>query len=828
MLFRYLKLSLRLLVRNPYFTMVNLLGLSVGFGSFFILWEFASAELKADQYHSDFERIARLGIYWRWPTQDGKSGLLTFGSIRPHQAPRIAQDLPQIEQYVRLLKQPEFTPELVGHLKRVVVSVGREDGGKYLFEETRMVYADSNLFSFFSIPLIRGEKHNVLKEAHSVVLSERTARKYFGREDPVGEQILVNDSVLLIVTGVFEDLPYNTHLAFDLVVSMTGIPVNDFPYLMATTYIKVDNQTTFQEVTEAINGKYSEYWSSELRRFPVFRPEVFAQPLPDIAFSPAYERDYLMPKPKSALVLMRFASLFILAMAWINYINLTASRMLKRIKEVATRKVTGALPADFIRQFVTESFLMNTLAVAVALTLVQLALVTFRELFNIHNPEFSELSYGTWSVFGLVSLSGILLSGLYPAVIAASYDPRALVSLSRKAGPNRIVQSWLSASQYVIALVLLLWVFIVYLQLNFILDKDIGIQRDQVVIIDAPIVKTEQYLLDLEAFLGQLRSLTGVEAATYSATVIGDTDPFFVWVKGPTQPGFTSASSNGGVDESYIPFYGIPILAGRNFVANDKPDVVLLSRQATKRLGFGSPEEAVGQKISLDELEPILVEVVGVIEDYRIKPLFNLASTATENNEGWGICLQYKNGIYAWRVPERIALRIDWGRRREIMPQAEKLFRAAFEGNVFNWYLLDDHINKAYGNDRIARNQIALFAGIAIGLSCLGLLGMMTTLAEEKIKEIGIRKVLGAGAWQIGQRLIRAVFVPVVPAIVLAVPVAYYLADQFLDRYLERIPLHWWHFAAPVLILLVLLLGTIASLLLKSAKSNPVEALKYE
>lgn len=162
------------------------------------------------------------------------------------------------------------------------------------------------------------------------------------------------------------------------------------------------------------------------------------------------------------------------------------------------------------------------------------------------------------------------------------------------------------------------------------------------------------------------------------------------------------------------------------------------------------------------------------------------------------------------------------------MPQAEKLFRSAFEGNVFNWYLLDDHINQAYGNDRIGRNQIALFAGIAIGLSCLGLLGMMTTLAEEKIKEIGIRKVLGAGAWQIGQRLIRAVFVPVVPAIVLAVPVAYYLADQFLDRYLERIPLHWWHFATPVLILLVLLLGTIASLLLKSAKSNPVEALKYE
>jgi putative ABC transport system permease protein len=169
MLLNYLKLSLRLLVRNPFFTLINVLGLSVGFASFFILWQYSSSELKTDQYHKDFERIARLGVYWRFPARDGNRGLLTFGGLRPHQAPTIAEDFPQVEQYVRLLMQPEFEYDLVGHDPRVLVSVSLENGGRELFEETRMVYADSNLFSFFSIPLVHGESETVLKNAHSVV-----------------------------------------------------------------------------------------------------------------------------------------------------------------------------------------------------------------------------------------------------------------------------------------------------------------------------------------------------------------------------------------------------------------------------------------------------------------------------------------------------------------------------------------------------------------------------------------------------------------------------------------------------------------------------------
>ncbi len=828
MLLNYLKLALRLLSRNPFFTGINVLGLSLGFASFFILWQYASSELKADQYHKDFERIARLCLSWHFPDREGNWGLLTFGSIRLHQAPSIAQDFPQVEQYVRLLRQPEFEPDLVGHDSRVVVSVGRTDGGKSLFEETRMVYADSNVFSFFSIPLVHGEKKTVLKNAHSVALSQRIATKYFGAKSPIGELIHVNDSALLLVTGVFEDLPHNTHLDFDLIASMTGIEVSDFPYTMATTYIKVDRNTAFNDLIREINKNSSKYWAAELIRFPSVKPEMFTQPLKDIAFSEPYERDYLVPKPKAALTLMQFASILILAMSWINYNNLVASRMMKRMKEIATRKMTGALSADFAKQFVIESCLVNVLAVAVALTLMQLVRVPFHELFRINVTEFRSLSYQTWLVFIASILSGILISGLYPTIMAASNDPRALFSLSRKGGSKRWVQSLLTTSQYVMALVLMLWVYIVYLQLNFILSKDLGIQRDQVVVIDAPIVKSDTYIIELDGFLEELRSLNGVVEATYSATVIGDIDPFFVWLKGPAQASFTSVNSNGGVDESYIPFYRIPILAGRNFVANDKADVAILSPQATRRLGFARPEDAIGEKISINEFQSKTIEIVGVIGEYRVKPLLNLSSTATENAEGFGICLLYKNKVHAWRVPERISVKIEMDKLNTTLGQASALFSKTFSGNVFNWYFLDAHINRAYDNDQIARNQIALFTCIAIGLSCLGLLGMMTTIAEEKVKEIGIRKVLGAGARQIAERLIRSVFLPVIPAIAIAIPVAYYLANQFLDRYLEKVTLHWWHFVAPVLILLILLFGTIASLLSKAANSNPVEALKHE
>lgn len=828
MIVSYLKLALRLLFRNPFFALINVLGLSIGFAAFFILWQYSSSELKADQFHKDFERIARLGSFWRFPSNEGGWGLLTFGGIRPHQAPRIAQDFPQVKQYVRLLMQPEFERDLVGHDSRVAVSVSAENGGRNLFEETRMVYADSNLFSFFSIPLVRGEKQNVLKNAHSVVLSERTAKKYFGTRNSVGELIQVNDSVMLLVTGVFEDLPHNTHLAFDLVVSMTGIPVDDFSYLMANTYIRVDDQVVLQDLLGEINKNASIYWAGELSRFPDGKAEMFLQPLRDIAFSAPYERDYLVHKTKSTLVLMQFASLLILGMSWINYNNLVAARMIKRLREIATRKTTGAFPADFAKQFVVESFLVNTIAVVLAITIMQLVRAPFNEFFRIDVPELSSLSYQTGSVLLGATFLGMLLSGLYPTVIATNYDPRALFYRSGKGGPRKWVQSLLSTGQYVMALVLMLWVYVVYLQLDFILHRDLGIQRSQVVIIDAPIVKSEDYIREFESFLKELRSLDGIVEATFSATVIGDSDPFFYWIKRAEQTDFTTANSNGEVDESFIPFYGIPILAGRNFVPDDKPDVAILSPQATRRLGFARPEDALGQRIHVDEFNPQPVQVVGIIDDYRVKPLYNLTSTATENRDGIGICLLYKSSVHPWRVPERISVKIESEDLDETLARAEGLFRRNFQGDVFNWYFLDDHINKAYDSDKLTRNQISLFTLIAMGLSCLGLLGMMATIVEERVKEIGIRKVLGASAWQVTRRLIRTVIMPVFPAIVIATPIAYYLADQFLERYMERIALHWWYFAIPVLILLTLLLATISSLLVKAIKNNPVEALKHE
>lgn len=827
MLLNYLKLSLRLLLRSPSFTFINVLGLSVGFASFFILWEYSSSELKTDQYHKEFERIGRLGAYWRFPNQEGGWGLLTFGGIRPHQAPSIAADFPQVEQYVRMLMQPEFETDLVGHDSRVVVSVKREVNGEELFEERRMVYADTNLFSFFTIPLVHGEKGKVLRNAHSVVLSEQTARKYFGAKDPTGEWIQINNSVLLLVTGVFEDLPHNTHLAFDLVASMAGIPVAEFPHKLANTYIRVHPKATLEDFNSTLSKNSEKYWEAERKRFPDGKTEMFIQPLRDIAFSAPFERDYLIPKTKSALVLMRFASLLILCMSWINYNNLAASRMMKRMKEIATRKMTGALSSDFAKQFIVESGLVNILSVAVAFTLIQLVRVPFNELFRVNVPEFSSMSYEAWLIFATAIVTGILISGFYPTIMASSYEPQTLFSISRKSA-SRWVKSLLSTSQYVMALVLILWVYIVYLQLNFILNKDLGIDRDRVVIIDAPIVKSDAYLSEFESFLKELRSLNGIMEATFSATVIGDADAFFYWLKGPEQTGFTTANTNGEIDESFIPFYSIPILAGRNFVSNDKPDVAILSPQASRRLGFARPEDALGQTILVDEFDSQPVQVVGIIDEYRVKPLYNLASTATENSDGIGICLLYKFSVHPWRVPERISVRIESQELDETLARANDVFARNFPGNVFNWYFLDDHINNAYTNDRIVRNQISLFTLIAIGLCCLGLLGMMATIVEEKVKEIGIRKVLGAGAWQVAQRLIGTVILPVFPAIAIAAPIAYYLAEQFLERYMERIALHWWHFAIPVAVLMAMLFSTISSLLWRASNANPVEALKHD
>lgn len=836
MILNYLKLSFRLLTRDPFFTVINIVGLGIGFASFYTLWEYSYAELKADQYHKDSERIARIGVDWKWTDDGGKTwGSIIGGTTVSSMIPMVYENHPEVESGLRILNQKLFIPSLVDHGNKTILSTLNQSEQSLVFKEENIAYSDSNLFTFFTIPLVHGLPERVLSEPNNVVLSQSTAQKYFGNQDPTGELLKLNDSTTLIVSGVFEDLPHYTHLNFDMVISNTRLQNkwNASPGRWngwITFYIKLKSPN-FAVLETKFNERAEEYFAEALRTYPNAKPELFIQPLAEIPFSKNFLNDNFLSKSKSFLLTLMFIALSVFAMAWINYINLSVSRITRRHKEIATRKVSGASILNLSVQFVTEAFATYILAITLAFTLIQIIRKPFLHLFNISITEFTALSSESLSILLTILISGIILSGIYPAIISLAYKPREIFNLKLSGSDKSLLPSLLTTSQLTVAMVFILLGFVVFFQLNYVLNLNIGINKNEVIVIEGPVVKASSNNSNWHSFKNQISSNSSILDVTNSSVDITEFETLEVAVVRRIGADLSYGIPGSTVDEYFVPFYGIKILAGRNFLADDRPEVILISRFAAKRLGYKSPEEAVGSKINLFlELEDWRVaEVIGVFENFRVHSFLNESNTEA-NNEGAGFILMNGNHSFG-DLPvglDKLSIRISTTNFEETITTIQELYEERFPGNPFVWYFLDERSNKKYNNEKTARNQIILFTGLAILIACMGLLGMILNKVTARTKEIGIRKVLGAGLYQIAHILLNTTIKQLALAIVIGIPLGYYLAHQYLAKYSERISLQWWHFVLPVLILVVIIFATIASSLWKAAKSNPVDSLKYE
>lgn len=835
MLLNYSKLALRLMARNPFFTLINIFGLGLGFASFFALWNYSTSELRSDQYHKDFERIARIGWHWRW-ADDGKNwDHQTVGFSKSDTPLRVMEDFAEVESYVRIHTQQYFglLGGLVPHGRKVTLAaVGRLQEDR-IFKEEHVVYADQNLFNFFSIPLVTGNADNVLAEAGSVVLSESQVARYFDRIDPVGELLKLNDTITLRVTGVFRDLPHNTHLNFNVVISNKA-----YEQIWATAfnsptfnYVKLKEGTSFKDFEQRINGRKKDYFSALLLRLHNTDIDMFVQPLNEIIFSKNFPGDEFSFRSKSLLITFATVSIVLLAMAWINYINLWIARNKKREKELVTRKINGARSGDFIFQFLTESTLIHLFACLLALTLLQFARDPFKVLFGIQINELWQLDFNSLVVFVLVFVFSVAITGLYPALKARNNDP---VTLLRKSvtGSAGIFSSSLVIVQYTSAIALILWSSVVYFELNHILRQEIGLDRDDVLVIEVPSQRnSENYL---EGLVNRLESNTSIKKAAYSLCVPGEAMGPGLNTRKPgslMQIGFEW----NGVNEDYLPLFGLELLAGRNFIQDDRGDVAIISQVAAERLGFPNPADAVGTKLELlsDEArgEWLTVELIGIFMDYRTVPFFESSATASDlKNEfqSRGKLFTYKNRGFEDFPYERLSIKVKAGDLGNTIASVEDAYHATFPGTPFNWFFLKDNMNGVYSNEKIIRNQIILFVILASVIACLGFQGMITHKVTSKVKEIGIRKVLGASMSHIFNVILQPSFLHFAISIVIGMPVAWYLGQLYLQKFSERIELQWWHYAMPVVLLVLIMLSTVAAVVWKAASDNAVKALKHE
>ena len=822
MLLNYLKLSLRLMVRNPFFTFINVAGLSVGFAVFFILWPFTQAELKSDQYVKDYDRIFRPLYDWRWTENGGESwGHLNLSSMPSHISNEM-RNHSQVEDVCRYRAwfNDTYTPLSKSDL---VLSIDQKVQSVIEAGENRAICADRNFLQFFSIQLLQGNQNTALDLSESVVLSESMAKKIFS-SNALNQQLKVNGKPF-IVTGVFKDLPDNSHLQFDIIFSNSGKLAiwNSFSLDGGWCYHYFKLRKGADPLAKILNDNKDRLIGYYLEKKQFLKIDFLAQPLREVVFSQMNE--FFKPKSKFTLNSLAVVSLVVLVMAWMNYINLTVSKTKTRFKEIAVRKVSGALMLDLFLQFVCQSTLINVLAVLIGLTVIQVVGQPFSFFFNIRVIPLWELPSDALLFLALVLVIGIVVTAAYPAWVSIRHNARQLLTRNVPS-QKRITTTIFTTSQYCAALTMIVWILVMHHQMNFILNKDLGIDKDNVVVVNAPILGLEENgNAKMVDFVQQVQNESGIGNTSLSGKVWGD-GYYNMELRKVGNEMFYGIEDQGGVDDQFISMYKIKMIAGRNFMKDEKGVTTILSRSAVQRLGFKSPEEAVGAIIEYNFMtnwKPI--EIIGVVEDYRVHSFSNL-----ENNteEGKGQCLMYLNNAWPPAVPGRVSIKLNTAEVKSVIDKVEDIYHQHFPGNVFNWYFLEDNIVRQYGDLQILRNQLTFFTFLAVMVACLGLLGMISNTVSEKIKEISIRKILGAENLHVMKLLLNSTGMQVITALVTGLPIAWKFSQQYLEKYTERIALQWWHFGLPVMILITIMFLTISSVLWKAAKSNPVEALKYE
>ena len=829
-LFNYVKIAVRLLVRTPLISIINVGGLSIGFMLFFVLWHYSQNELKTDQFHSHWQDKYRFGLITEWTDDTVHWEKVAVGLNRLGLTQQFEEEYLEIEERTSLVSPLYFgrawVTEKVGHGSEILLTIEKAGMQKATYAESKVIYADKNAFTFFDIPLVKGDPHNVLAMSNEVVISERIAKKYFGDGEAQGKALLLSDSISLVVTGVFKDLPKNTHLDFDIVMSLDRIKNIVDDAVFGSCYFRLTAGTDHQDLQQRINSQHRDLikktaWGD----WPFGRAEILFQPLTHVAFD--HLRGDVHPlKSKRILTTLSYFSWVILFIAWMNYVNLTISLNTNRAKELVARKSSGARTADFMIQFIIEAIVVHVIAILVAFTFIQLAKTTLQQLLNLYTLDWNRIPNHSILVISILLVLSVLLTSLYPAIITIQRSPKSLFGfLKFGTGENR-VPNVLTTFQFSLAVTLIIVVFAAFLQNRFILHRDVGLDVERVVVVDLPASRSREFENKVVGFQDEVSRLQNVMGTTCGFSFAGNNFANSIYLERKL-PGLR-VERDGGVDENFIPFFGIKVTEGRNFSNNPAANhnTVIISKKTSERLGFPSPKEAVGSRVNTRWGSGL--EIIGVIEEYRMRP-FLVRADEDDGYEGWpGLALTYRDDIPGEDITRKVCFRIDSAEPQETIKSIENVYTRFFPGNLFTSSFLEDRIENQYQQYTTALKQLLMFASLAIGVACIGLIGMMSNKVAQKTKEIGIRKVMGAAIHQIGYLLVAVTLRQIVLAAAIGMPLSFFISRKYLEEFSERISLSWWHYFMPVFILVVIMFASIASVLWNAAKSNPVKALKYE
>jgi putative ABC transport system permease protein len=814
MLKNYFTTAFRNLRKNPVFTFINLMGLSLGMAAFILIFQYISFEKSVNGFHTNLPNIYRIitetknGDVW----DDTAPGLALIGK----------QQISEIKDYVRLA--------LGTSLGDGVVAIGDTPEKTQSFREGNFAYAEGNFFEVFSFKLNQGAT-NGLKEPNTVAISESTSKKYFGKENPIGKIITLNNQfgkTLYTITVVYADMPENSDFRFDIVFSLQTLANkanlngnDDWASLdgLGSQWLKTYLLLHSGASSTAVESKAMEI---KKKLNPENTDVLLLQPLSNQHLAKSLGEKMPTTGNLGFIYLLTGISILILVIAWFNYINLSTAGSLKRAKEVGIRKVAGASKLQLVRQFLGESLAMNVIAFLLALALVNLLQGSYNYFIG------KDLSFGIfqqnnlWLVGFALIVIGSIASGAYTSFALSSFKPsETLKGIFSKSGDGIWLRKTLVVFQFTISIVLIASTIILQRQLHYLQNKNLGMELNQLLVINGPEVgKDETFKGRSAGFDQELNQLAFIDS--YSRTGGVPIDGYNFSTSGVTKlnplPGDEKLSySMITVDYKYFKTYSIGLVAGKDFTEEmgskskwAEIDKAIINEKAARQLGFSSNEEAIGEKVVLEKQE---LEIIGVVRDYHhlsLRQAIDPIVFLPRNNGGF-----YTAKITTQNIAANVVA-------------LDKLFKKYFPGNPFDYYFINDKYNEQYKTEQQYGALFSIASGLAIFIACLGLFGLATFTVEQRIKEIGIRKVLGASVFQISQLVSKDFLVLVIISILIATPLSWYAMNEWLQGFAYQTEITWWVFGIAGLVAVLIAIVTVSSQAIKAAVSNPVESLRSE
>ncbi len=792
MLKNYLKTAWRNLMKNKAFSFINILGLTIGITACMMIYIFILNEFSVDRFHKNGNHIFRV---MREAKIDDKS--ISVAYLSGAHAPALLNDFKgQITNLVRVAENDNL------------FSVGEKS-----FHEKKELDVDAGFFTLFSFPLIKGNPATVLNDLNNVVLTESTAKKYFGSVDnAIGKTITMNKTTPLTVTGIAKDVPSNSHLSFDVITSLERSRnagwmtnwINNGAYI----YVQLAPNVTKAQVEKQLPAYMEKYMGSEMRKYG-FSWTLSLTKLNDVYFD-TNARDSIKHGDKAVVYIFLSIAILILLIACINFMNLSTIRAAERSKEVGLRKVLGALRNNLVWQFIGESIIITTISCLLAIGLLLLVTPWYDQLlgYPLH------ISWTGLPIYlfliGVIFIVG-LLSGSYPAFFLSAFSPIQALKGKLKMGKGGVAfRHALVVVQFSISVFLITGTLIITRQMNYVKSKQLGYNQEQTLVV--PIDNGDIYN-NLNAFKTDLQNQNGV----YSVSAMsGEPGGFFDGqmfdVEGHSEKWSARTEY---ADFEYVKTLGLKIIAGRDLspqIKTDTTDAVLINQTAASKLGW-TPQQAVGKWILNTVRDKTRRTIVGVVNDFNFQSL-----------------KQNIDGLVISPAPDRrqILVRLKPGDLKAGIALVSSAYSKVAPAYPFEYKFLDDKFGELYQKDIRQQTLLSLFAGLAIFVACLGLFGLASFTASKRIKEIGIRKVLGSSVENIVVLLSKDLLKPVIVAICLALPLGYWAMNKWLQDFSYKTNLSWWIFGLAALITIGIALITVSIKAIKAAVANPVKSIRTE